>query len=172
MTPLKATFLTYIFAKRMQPVPHHTFASLVPVTQKHKKIPQEYLGYLGLLPRPALVHPAQGQTSAALLTGSISHTEDISGALLGHFQQLQANISVIPLPTSSAECTWSLHRGCDGPGSPARGAGDAERSLHPSCASLPKPPQRGQGDTADPARPLGGDAGGRPSGHHCQSIRE
>lgn len=104
------------------------------------------MGYLGLLPRPALVHLAQGQTFATLLSSFISRTKDISGALLEEFQQLQANISVIPLPTSSAEF-WACAEGVT-----SQALGMQRRSLHLCCASLQKQPQRGQGVTLDPAR--------------------
>lgn len=117
------------------------------------------MGYSGLLPRAALVHQARGQTFATLLSGSISCTKDISGALLGQLKQLQANISIIPLSTSSAKYILSLHRWCDHPGSPANGAGDAEKVLPPFlCLPSKATPERPRGDSANPARPLGGDA--------------
>lgn len=43
----------------------------------------------------------------------------ISGPLLGQLQQLQANISIVPTPASSAGATSSLYRQCDHPGFPA-----------------------------------------------------
>lgn len=131
------------------------------------------MGYSGLLPRAAPVHLAQGQTFATLLSGSISCTEDISGALLGQLKQLQANISIIPLPTSSAECILSLHRWCDQPGCPASGAGDAEKVSPPFlCLPSKATPKGPRGHSANPARPLGGGAVWRQSRCHCQSIRE
>lgn len=71
VVPLKATFLTSMSAKRMQPVLYskiiHSYLCITGTSHlKTFKNTSGIFGILGLLPRPALVHLAQGQTFAAL----------------------------------------------------------------------------------------------------------
>lgn len=74
---------------------------------------------------------------------------------------------------SSAEYIWSLHRCCDQPGSPASGAGDAQKVPPPFlCLPSKATPEGPRGHSANPPRALGGGAVGGQGRYHCQSIRE